>query len=92
MLLVQCMRDGRRDGPSWNRGVNFASIVHLHLPKTSDEGVCESAAVCMWCVGFFIPTTRAVSVLYFVFLVKNCDGELLKIERHTEPEKGSPSQ
>ena len=37
---------GRKDGPSWNRGVNFASVAHLHLQRTSNEGVCEFAAVC----------------------------------------------
>ena len=51
MLLVQCVWKG--DGPSWNRGVNFANVAHLHLTKTLDEGVCEPAAVCACGVSAF---------------------------------------
>ena len=51
MLLVQKVWKG--EGPEWNRGVNFASVAHLHLPKTSDEGVCERAAVCACGVSAF---------------------------------------
>ena len=56
MLLVQCV--WKRDGPSWKQVSRISQ-------RTSDEGVCEPAAVvCVVVLRFFTPTTRAVDVMY----------------------------
>ena len=72
MLLVQCVC-GKGDGPSWNRGVNFASIAHLHLSTGLQMRVSVNLLLCVHVVcRLFIPTNTGGQCSVFVLL----DGEL----------------